>query len=226
MHLSTEPRRGGDRAWGCTWGHPQCTDFELSGGWGIQCIPNPWQVFQSVVLFLRGPMQPLAPCFDLNSCLKFRHLLANNALGTYTGDALHGPWVMLLSSLVVILRSPLAAVRLQSGMPVSTWTDELFTHLFLEQELECPGQGHCRCLPPSSAGPGKSAEKDGEQKPYPIWSLSWGRVCKAGKCMSTPTQMNKSCPARWSPQRCSVPLLPRCHLGTFSPVARLGDDIE
>lgn len=86
-----EPGRRGDGAWGRAWGHPSRTVFELGGGWGVQCIPNPRWVFQSLMLSLGGPMQPLDPGFDLNSCLKFRHLLATNAQGTYTGDALRGP---------------------------------------------------------------------------------------------------------------------------------------
>lgn len=63
-----------------------------------------------------------------------------------------------------MLRSSWEVPWPQPGMPVSTWPDELFTHPFLEQELKRNGQGHCRCLPPSSAGPGTSAEKDGEQE--------------------------------------------------------------
>lgn len=61
MHNPSEPGRRGDG----TWGHPSYTAIELGGGWGDQRIPNPRPVFWSLLLSLRAPRQPLAPCFDL-----------------------------------------------------------------------------------------------------------------------------------------------------------------
>lgn len=86
MHDPPEPGRRGDGAWG----HPSYTAIELGGGWGDQHNPNPYLVFWSLMLSLRAPRQPLAPCFDLNSCWKFSPLLPTSAQGAYTGDALDG----------------------------------------------------------------------------------------------------------------------------------------
>lgn len=83
MHNPLEPRRRADRTLGCMWGHLPCTACELGGGWGVQHIPIPCRVCQSLVFSLRGHRQPPPPCFDPNSHLKFKHLLATNAQGTH-----------------------------------------------------------------------------------------------------------------------------------------------